>query len=111
MGSFASRTGEDRRAIANTSLFICAYVRPMQVARRRGNCSLLHSFWPPFRATIDLLKAHPMKRCPLCNSEELHRSRRIGVIERTILTMLFLMPFRCEDCSARFLLWSFAARP
>jgi hypothetical protein len=52
-----------------------------------------------------------MKSCPACDSSRLHRSRRRGIVERTILAVIFVRPFRCERCDARFYLWSFSANP
>lgn len=47
-----------------------------------------------------------MKSCPVCDSSRLHQSRRRGIVERTILAVIFVRPFRCEKCDARFYLWS-----
>lgn len=43
-----------------------------------------------------------MITCPVCRSKSVYRSRRRGVIERTILTMAFVKPFRCQACESRF---------
>jgi hypothetical protein len=51
-----------------------------------------------------------MKSCPECNSERTHLSRRMGLLEKTVLTLLFLKPFRCEKCDCRFFRLSFASR-
>jgi hypothetical protein len=51
-------------------------------------------------------KSGPMrqqKRCPSCGSPNVHRSHRKGLVERVILPLLHLRPYRCEDCDARFL--------
>jgi len=40
--------------------------------------------------------------CPLCRSKRVHRSKRRGIIERTLLTMVFVKPFRCQACDFRF---------
>lgn len=40
--------------------------------------------------------------CPHCRSKRTHRSRRRGIIERTFLTVIFVKPFRCQACDARF---------
>jgi hypothetical protein len=52
-----------------------------------------------------------MKCCPECESLEMHPSRRKGIVERTILAMIFVRPFRCERCDARFYRWAFSANP
>ena len=51
-------------------------------------------------------KSGPMrrqKRCPSCGSLNVHRSHRKGLVERVIIPLLRLRPYRCEDCDARFL--------
>lgn len=52
-----------------------------------------------------------MLNCPHCHSEQIYRSRRRGVIERRILTMVFMRPFRCNQCAFRFFRWSITAFP
>jgi len=47
-----------------------------------------------------------MLNCPLCHSKRIHRSKRKGIIERGILAMIFVRPFRCERCDLRFFRWS-----
>ena len=41
-------------------------------------------------------------RCPKCNSERVRRSRRRGVLERT-LCLVGLSARRCHECNVRFL--------
>ena len=43
-----------------------------------------------------------MKHCPLCHSVRIHQSRRKGIVERTLLAIIFVRPFRCERCDSRF---------
>ena len=45
----------------------------------------------------------PSPRCPACRSGCVRRSRRKGVLERTLLTAAFVRPFRCVECGWRFL--------
>jgi predicted Zn-ribbon and HTH transcriptional regulator len=52
-----------------------------------------------------------MMNCPQCHSERIHRSRRKGFMEGTILTILFVRPFRCERCDLRFFRWSITVNP
>ena len=52
-----------------------------------------------------------MKCCPECESLRMHVSRRKGIVERTILAMIFVRPFRCERCDARFYRWALSANP
>ena len=49
------------------------------------------------------------RRCPLCGSEAVLRSRRRGLIEFLILPVLMLRPYRCRQCSARH--FGFIRRP
>ncbi len=42
-------------------------------------------------------------RCPTCHSGCVRRSRRKGILERTVLTVAFVRPFRCVECGWRFL--------
>jgi len=39
-----------------------------------------------------------MKNCSLCHSVRIHQSRRVGFLEKTILAVIFVRPFRCERC-------------
>ena len=41
--------------------------------------------------------------CPRCGSTNVRRSRRRGLLERVLLRLLGLRPYRCEDCDERFL--------
>lgn len=49
--------------------------------------------------------------CPICHSEQIRRSRRRGIVERAILAMVFVRPFRCEICDFRFFHWSITRNP
>jgi hypothetical protein len=49
--------------------------------------------------------------CPNCESAQVHQSRRKGIVERVILAVLFVRPFRCERCDQRFFRRSFASDP
>jgi predicted Zn-ribbon and HTH transcriptional regulator len=52
-----------------------------------------------------------MLNCPLCHSQRIHQSRRKGIIERAVLAIIFVRPFRCERCDFRFFHWSFTPNP
>ena len=52
-----------------------------------------------------------MLSCPDCQSCQIHRSRRRGILERAVLRMIFVRPFRCEKCDLRFFRWSLAPNP
>ena len=41
-------------------------------------------------------------RCPACRSGCVRRSRRKGIVEKTLLTVAFVRPFRCVECGWRF---------
>jgi len=41
-----------------------------------------------------------IRRCPYCDSFEVHRSRPQSVFERLAL-LLLLRPFRCMNCNGR----------
>lgn len=40
--------------------------------------------------------------CPYCESENVRRSRRQGLFEKSLGRLLFLHPYRCEACDARY---------
>jgi hypothetical protein len=52
-----------------------------------------------------------MKSCPECESSKIHQSRRRGIVERALFAAIFVRPFRCERCDARFYRWSLSANP
>ncbi len=47
-----------------------------------------------------------MLACPECHSEQVHASRRRGLVEKRILATIQVRPFRCETCDSRFFRWS-----
>jgi len=44
-----------------------------------------------------------VRSCPSCGSKLVGRSRRRGLIESLILPLLFIRPYRCEECHYRYL--------
>jgi hypothetical protein len=42
------------------------------------------------------------RNCPQCRSIATSRSHRRGTVERFLLTVIGLRPFRCLNCDARF---------
>jgi hypothetical protein len=46
------------------------------------------------------------RACPHCRSLETSRSRRHGGIERYLLRVIGILPYRCLDCDARFYAFS-----
>jgi hypothetical protein len=49
--------------------------------------------------------------CSNCDSTRIHLSRRKGFLEKVILAMIFVRPFRCEECDDRFFRWRFSTNP
>lgn len=45
---------------------------------------------------------HKCSLCPRCASSVVHRSRRKGLLERTLFAALFVNPYRCESCDERY---------
>jgi ribosomal protein L37AE/L43A len=41
--------------------------------------------------------------CPSCGSKKVHRSKRKGFLERVVLGVAAIRPYRCENCDKRFL--------
>ncbi len=52
----------------------------------------------------------PARYCPLCNGGDVHRSKRRGAIEKAVLPLFLLHPFRCKNCDSRYFDLSFAVR-
>ena len=46
-----------------------------------------------------------MHECPRCHSEQIRRSKRRGLVELGLLSIIGLKPFRCVDCYHRFFRW------
>ena len=40
--------------------------------------------------------------CPKCSSRDVRRSKRKGFLERTVLDLAALRPYRCRKCDHRF---------
>jgi len=53
---------------------------------------------PRFGLGMTVRGAH----CPSCSSSKVRRSRRHGVIERSLLKVLAVHAYRCEDCDERY---------
>jgi hypothetical protein len=45
---------------------------------------------------------HRSSHCPNCASRAIRRSRKKGLLERTLLAALFVNPYRCETCDERY---------
>jgi hypothetical protein len=45
------------------------------------------------------------RACPRCECKSIRRSHRVGFIERCLLRMSFIRPYRCLDCDRRFYLY------
>jgi YgiT-type zinc finger domain-containing protein len=40
--------------------------------------------------------------CPRCNSSKIHRSRRKGLVDRSLLRVLGVHAYRCKECDERY---------
>jgi predicted RNA-binding Zn-ribbon protein involved in translation (DUF1610 family) len=49
--------------------------------------------------------------CPNCASHAIRRSRKKGLLERTLLAALFVNPYRCESCDQRYFRWRLPVDP
>jgi hypothetical protein len=47
--------------------------------------------------------------CPNCASPAIHRSRRKGLLESLLHTVLFISPYRCAACDVRHFRFRFLA--
>jgi hypothetical protein len=52
---------------------------------------------------MQLLFAKRMNECPQCESSLVRRSTRRGLLENFIYPLLFVWPYRCDECDVRFL--------
>jgi transposase-like protein len=41
-------------------------------------------------------------RCPLCQSENISKSKRRGLLESLVFTLIHVRPYRCQSCDLRF---------
>ena len=60
---------------------------------------------------VDALGEIQMIRCPSCDCRRTHRSRSKGLLEKWLLAMICVRPFRCEQCDERFFAWSLRKIP
>lgn len=49
--------------------------------------------------------------CLNCGSPLTHRSEKKGIVESVLLAILFVRPFRWEECDSRFFRWSVTEKP
>jgi len=40
--------------------------------------------------------------CPHCRNKAIRRSKRRGMLESSLLSLIYVRPFRCKDCDYRF---------
>jgi hypothetical protein len=52
---------------------------------------------------VRLVFARKMNQCPRCASSRVRRSYRRGFLERVVYPLLFVWPYRCDNCDLRFL--------
>lgn len=51
-----------------------------------------------------------IRACPRCQCKCIRRSHRVGLVERYLLRMSFVRPYRCLDCDRRFYLYDGVGR-
>jgi transposase-like protein len=44
--------------------------------------------------------------CPLCQSTNIRKSRRRGLLESVVFTLIRVRPYRCQSCDSRFFRWA-----
>jgi hypothetical protein len=47
--------------------------------------------------------------CPRCGADMIHRARRVGLVE-SLLSRIYIYPFRCGRCFSRFRLMQWGRR-
>jgi hypothetical protein len=50
---------------------------------------------------MKLLYIIRLHKCPICGSDNIHRSKRRGVAEQLSCRVTPVRPFRCNDCDNR----------
>jgi len=48
------------------------------------------------------MKVSLKRPCPRCHSDEVFRSHRRGAMEKYVLRLVGMRPYRCVNCDARF---------
>ncbi len=54
---------------------------------------------------MSTLRRMTNRACPRCECKAIRRSHRVGFMERFLLRMSFVRPYRCLDCDKRFYLY------
>jgi len=44
--------------------------------------------------------------CPLCQTANIRKSRRRGLLESVVFTLIRVRPYRCQSCDSRFFRWA-----
>jgi hypothetical protein len=44
--------------------------------------------------------------CPQCQSKNIRKSRRRGLLESVVYTLIHVRPYRCQSCDLRFFRWA-----
>jgi hypothetical protein len=57
-----------------------------------------HKEFPMFKTNFSTRKY----RCPECGSESVYKSHRRGILERMVLGLTKMRPYRCRECYERF---------
>ena len=64
----------------------------------------------PFKRANERTATPADVRCRYCGSEDLHRSRRRGLIEGVLFRIIFLAPVRCSRCQTRYATFGFGPK-
>ena len=51
------------------------------------------------------------RACPQCQGMSIRRSHRIGFVERCLMRLSMIRPYRCLNCDSRFYLYDGSFRP
>lgn len=51
-----------------------------------------------------------VRNCPYCQGIDVRRSHRTGALERIVLRLFLLRPYRCHTCTRRHYNFTFARR-
>ena len=79
--------------------------------RSKENSRAFPPHWIIAKESGHRIRRSKMICCPNCDSARIHPSRRKGFLEKGLLAMIFVRPFRCEKCDDRFFRWSFSTNP
>jgi hypothetical protein len=79
-----------------------AYDNPKERLNRIETHMLNESVLGGAPVQMDQPDIAPQVTCPQCESQEVYRTKRNGILERILLYPLGFRAYRCEICDARF---------